>query len=518
MQKAKKLIGLVLVLCLAITMVAGCGSEAGDSTASTSSSSAASSSTPAADSSATEAIDTSKAVELQWYVVGNGQPNDMGKVLEEVNKYLQPKINASLKLNIFTWGDDYENKMSAKIQSGEAFDICSTANWLANYAQNAAKGAFVDLTPLMDKYAPQTKALLGDKVIQGASIDGKLYAIPTNKEMAHNWGFLVNKDMADKYGIDLSTIKKFEDLEPALKIVKEKAGNGIECFQTLTGESAYRILDFEKLVDDTVPGAIYGDGRDTKVVNDFASPEAMSLFQTLNKWYKAGYIRKDADTVTDYAPARRAGKVFSTTASLKPGKDKEQSISDGINWVQIDITPSRATTRDNTGAMQAISKSSKNPERALMFLELMNNDKTLCNMVNYGIENTHYTKLDENTIEQTQAGKDNYNNSLQWLFGNQFNTYLFKTEDPQKWTKFKEYNDKAVASPILGFTFNTEKVKTQVSALTNIKKQFMPGLETGKTDPAVQVPKFTAKLEAAGLNDVLKEMQAQVDAFVASKK
>jgi len=511
MQKAKKLIGLALVTCMAITMVAGCGDK------------------PAADpsTSTSSAVDTSSAsesaaldpVELQWYVVGNGQPNDMDKVLAEVNKYLQPKINATLKLNIFTWGDDFENKMSAKIQSGEKFDITFTSNWACNYQQNAPKGAFVDLTPLMDKYAPETKKLLGENVIKGASINGKLFAIPTNKEMAHNWGFLINKDMADKYGIDLSTIKKFEDLEPALAIIKEKeAANGVEAFQTLTGESAYRILDFEKLVDDNVPGALYGDGRDTTVLNDFATPEAMSLFTTLNKWYKAGYIRKDADTITDYAPARKAGKVFATTASLKPGKDAEQSISDGVNWKQIDITPPRATTREMTGSMQAISKTSPNPERALMFLELMNTDAFLCNLVNYGIEGTHYTKINDTTIEQTQAGKDNYNNSLQWLFANQFNTYLFATEDPAKWTKFKEYNASSAPSPILGFTFNTENVKTQIAALTAVKKQFMPGLETGKVDPATVVPKFTAKLQAAGLDAALAEMQKQVDAFVAANK
>lgn len=511
MQKAKRLIGLALVTCMAISMVAGCGNKEGATTSTATTSSATT-------STATES-ETLDPVELQWFVVGNGQPNDMDKVLAEVNKYLQPKINATLKLNIFTWGDDFENKMGAKIQSGEAFDITFTSNWACNYQQNAPKGAFVDLTPLMDKYAPKTKELLGANVIKGASIDGKLYAIPTNKEMAHNWGFLVNKDMADKYGIDLSTIKKFEDLEPALKIIKEKEGaNGVEAFQTLTGESAYRILDFEKLVDDNVPGALYGDGRDTKVVNDFATPEAMSLFTTLNKWYKAGYIRKDADTITDYAPARKAGKVFACTASLKPGKDAEQSLSDGIKWQQVDITPARATTREMTGSMQAISKTSKNPERALMFLELMNNDATLCNLVNYGIEGTHYTKINDTTIEQTQAGKDNYNNGLQWLFANQFNTYLFQTEDPQKWTKFKEYNASAAASPILGFTFNTEKVKTQIAALTSVKKQFMPGLETGKVDPATVVPKFNDKLKAAGLDAALAEMQTQVDAFVAANK
>jgi putative aldouronate transport system substrate-binding protein len=511
MQKVKKLVGLCLVLCLLVSLVVGCGS---DDKASNSTDSAVATGSASASATPSEQLDP---VELKWYVVGNGQPKDMDTVMAKVDEWLKPKINASLKLTIFTWGEDFENKMAAKIQSGEKFDITSTANWLANYPQNAAKGAFVDLTDMMDKYAPKTKAQLGETVIKGASINGRLYAIPTLKETAHNWGFLVNKDLADKYQIDLSTIKKFEDIEPALKTIKEKEPS-VEAFQTIVGESAYRVLDFEKMVDDNVPGAIYGDGRDTKVVNDFDTPEAKALFTTLHKWSQAGYIRKDADSVTDFAAPRKAGKVFSAIASLKPGKDAEQSISDGVNWKQIDLTPPMSTTREMIGAMQAISVNSDNKERALMFLELMNTEPELCNLVNFGIEGTHYTKKDAQTIEQTQQGKDGYNLGTAWLFANQFNTYLFPNEDPQKWQKFKDYNASAKTSPILGFTFNVEPVKTKVAALTGIKKQYFPGLETGKADPATQLPKMLDKMKAAGLDDVLKEMQTQVDAFLASNK
>jgi putative aldouronate transport system substrate-binding protein len=512
MQKAKKLIGLVLVLCLAITMVAGCGSN-GDSANSTGSNSSAT------DSSAAPSSVALDPVELSWFVVGNGQPKDIDTVLAKVNEYLQPKINATLKLTTFTWGDDYKDKMSAKISAGEKFDICFTASWILNYQQFAGKGAFVDLTPMLDQYAPKTKETLGENIIKGASIDGKLYAIPTKKEMAHNWGFLVNKKMADKNGIDLSTIKKFEDIEPALQIIKQKEP-GVEAFQTLVGESAYRVLDFEKMVDDDCPGAIYGDGRNTTVINDFDTPEAKALFTTLNKWYKAGYIRKDADTVTDFASSRKAGKVFSCLASLKPGKDAEQSVSDGVEWKQIDLTSPVSTTREMTGSMQAISSTSENPERALMFLELFNTDPVLCNLINYGIEGTHYKKVDgkDNVIETLQAGTDGYCPATQWMFGNQFNTYLYANEDPEKWSKFESYNKSAKASPILGFTFNVEPQKAKVAALTGIKKQYMPGLETGKSDVTTTLPKFTEKLKAAGLDDVLKEMQNQVDTFLKNNK
>jgi putative aldouronate transport system substrate-binding protein len=512
MLKAKRFIGLGLAVCMGITMVAGCGNKAA------STDTTAPSSTVAADSSV--AAEPSKAldpVELKWYAIGNGQPKDMDKVLEKVNEWLKPRINATLKLNIFTFGDDFEQKMAAKVSSGEEFDITFTSAWALNYGQNSAKGAFVDLTPMLDKYAPKTKAALGDKVIKGASINGKLYAIPTKKEMSHNWGFLVRKDLAEKYQMDLSTIKKFEDIEPMLKTIKEKEP-GVYPFSATVGESPYRLLDFEKQVDDNCPGAIYGDFRDTKVINDYDTPETKALLDTVHKWYQAGYIRKDADAVTDFSQDLRAGKTFSIIRSLKPGKDAEDALAYNQKLIQVDLTKPVATTREMTGAMQAISKSSKNPERALMFLELINTEKELINLVNFGIEGTHYKKIDDNTIDSIKPAVDSYNPGTPWMFANQFNTYLFPSEDKDKWAKFDKFNADGTPSPLLGYSFNVEPVKTKVAALTAIKRQYFPGLECGKADPATVLPQMNKKFADAGLAEVLAEMQKQVDAFKASNK
>ena len=510
MLKAKKVIGLGLAICMAISLVAGCGSKG-----------ASDSSTASASNIASKDLSVSSGtldpVELKWYVIGNGQPKDMDKVLVKVNEWLKPRINATLKLNVFTWGDDFEQKMAAKVSSGEEFDITFTSYWALNYAQNAAKGSFVDLTPMMDQYAPKTKAALGDKIIKGASINNKLYAIPTKKEMSHNWGFLVRKDLADKYQMDLSTVKKFADIEPMLKIIKEKEP-GVYPFSATVGESPYRLLDFEVLADDNVPGAIYGDFRDTKVINDYDTPETKALLDTVHKWYQAGYIRKDADAVTDFSADLKAGKTFSIIRSLKPGKDAEDSLAYDQKLVQIDLTKPVASTREMCGAMQAISKSSKNPERALMFLELANTEKELINMINFGIEGTHFKKIDDNTIDSIKPASDNYNPGTPWMFANQFNTYLFPTEDKDKWAKFDKFNADGTPSPLLGFTFNVEPVKTKVAALTAVKRQYFPGLECGKADPATVLPQMNNKFAVSGLADVLAEMQKQVDAFKAANK
>ena len=56
----------------------------------------------------TTKLDESKAIKLKWYVIGNGQPKDAQKVQDELNKYLKTKLNLSISITCFLWGDDYE--------------------------------------------------------------------------------------------------------------------------------------------------------------------------------------------------------------------------------------------------------------------------------------------------------------------------------------------------------------------------------------------------------------------------
>ena len=57
------------------------------------------------------------------------------------------------------------------------------------------------------------------------------------------------------------------------------------------------------------------------------------------------------------------------------------------------------------GSMNAIPASCENPERVLMFMNRLYSDKALVNLLVYGIEGTHYTKVSDNIIDFA-AGTD----------------------------------------------------------------------------------------------------------------
>lgn len=505
MLKTKKLVILALGMMLVVSSVSGC-SKANTGAKETA--------TPTNAPSSSKASDL-KPVELTWYFIGNGQQEDTSLIEAEANKYLKDKINATVKLQCYDWGS-YESKLKTMIASRQEFDICFTASWSNNYKQQAAKGAFVNLNDLFDKYAPKTKSLLGADFLNGSKIDGVNYAIPANKEKAHQWGFLFKQDLVTKYNLDTTKVKKLEDLEPLLKTIKENEPN-VYGLEALDGESPFKLLDFDQIGDDKYPGAVYNDSKDLKVFDELESPEAKAYFNTIHKYYTAGYIRKDAATVKDYNADEAAGKIFCATKSLKPGKDKEMSLTHKFEWKQVEITNPIISNRDTTGSMMAISSTSKNPERAMMFLELFNTDKYLNNLINFGIENKHYVKKGDNVITEGPENKK-YNPAAGWMFGNQFINYLNVIEDPQKWDQFKAFNDKAKPTKTLSFTFDAEPVKNEIAACNNIWDKYVPALETGTVDPNEYLPKAVDEFKKAGMDKIIAEKQKQLDAWAAKNK
>lgn len=468
----------------------------------------------------TETIDTdvdmSENITITWYAAGASDPEDQALIEEKANAYLAEKgYNCTLDLIMYDFGT-FPDKLQTMISSGEEFDICFTCNWCNPYTQQAAKGAYVALNDdknLLEKYAPKTKELLGDDFLAGSQINGINYAIPANKEKAHQWGLLVLSDYVDKYKMDLSGVKSLADMEPFFQTIKDNEPN-IYAFESLTGESAFRSLDFDRIGEDGYPGVVYNDDA-SKVFNELEAPETMEFFKLMRKYYEAGFIREDAATITDYTQDQKAGKMFAAVRSLKPGKDAEEGLSMSQNYTQIALTNPVISNRETTGSMQAISATSKHPERALMLLELFNTDEYFNNLINFGIEDVHYTKVSDKVIKAGPS-RDKYNLSLGWAFGNQFLNYVWDNEDPEKWTKFEAFNGEATTTQTLGFVFDPANVQTEIAQCTNIWKQYVPSLETGSVDPEVVLPQALDALKAAGVDNIIAEKQKQLDEWKAA--
>jgi putative aldouronate transport system substrate-binding protein len=206
--------------------------------------------------------------------------------------------------------------------------------------------------------------------------------------------------------------------------------------------------------------------------------------------------------------------------SLKPGKDAEMTLSSKIKWTQVEMTSPFISNRETTGSMMAISSTSKNKERALMFMELFNTDKYLNNLINFGVEGKHFVKKNANTIDYAPgvtAQNSGYKPGTPWMFGNQYINYFWVGENQKKWAAFKEFNGSSLAAKTLGFNFDNSPIKAEAAACQTVWQQAVNPLACGAADPAT-LPSVIEKFKAAGIDKIEAEVQKQLNAWRAGKK
>ncbi|MDR9854854.1 ABC transporter substrate-binding protein [Paenibacillus sp. VCA1] len=436
-------------------------------------------------------------------------PKDLQLVQDEMSKYLTEKINATIELKPIEWAswDDKTNLMKI---SNEPFDLMFTASWFS-YAKDAAKGQYMELDELMSNYGKDIPGVLGEDFIKGSRIGGKLFALPTKKEFGQGFGFLLDKKLVDKYKFDTNGVKSMEDLEAMFKTIKENEP-GVTPIVSSKFTNIWDAANYDSITSNL---AIPRGSKELKVVDMLEDPKYLEFYQRMHQWNQNGWF--DKDILTSDADQGinmiKAGKAFAVAQSLKPGKDKEMSINAGVELVQIETAEPFTTTGDAQGAMLGISRTSKDPARAMMFLNLLYTDPKLLNMLDWGIEGKHYVKKSENMIdypEGVNADNEGYPNPGGWMFGNQFNSYLWANEDPNKWEEFKKFNERSEHSIALGFAFNEEPVKSELASIRNVEQEFGATLKSGAANPEEIIAKWKKKRDAAGFDKVKAEVEKQL--------
>lgn len=451
-----------------------------------------------------------KPVELIWYTIGTPQ-KDVDKVEAEINKYTAEKIGVTVDMKMIDFGD-YNQKMQVMAASGEPMDILFTSSWAFDYVQNARKGAFMELDELIESHGKGIKEAIDPAFLEGSKVDGHNYAIPANKELPAQEAWRFNKTLLEKYNLDISNVKSMESLEPLLKTIKENEPNVVPL---AISKDFGPLLPFDYIIE-KMPMAVYLDDKEElKVVNFLEMPETMDMLKLMNKYYKAGYISPEAATTTSTQDLMTSGNWFTDRAATQPFADNLWSQSYGYPVVSTPAGDANIFNWSVMGSMQAISANSKYPEKAMEFLNLLNTDVYLRNLVDSGIEGVHYKKLSENVMENLPESK-NYDMPT-FALGNVMLTYL-NPEDPEnKWEEFKKFNESGQPAPLLGFNFDPTKVSTELAAVNNVKEEFWAPLMTGTVNPEEFLPKANEKLKAAGLDKIIAEAQSQIDAWKASK-
>lgn len=544
-MRKKKLLSLALAAVMVTGLLTGCGSDT-TGTSTGSSDVATTGSTTADDTTGDEAsgttasgLDISKPVTLKWYLHGSDVTDDSA-VMEKVNEYLGEKLNVTLEPIWGTWGD-FDEGSTLAINGGDNIDIYFTCSWSADeYNQYAKKGAWVRLDDpennLIEQYGSDVWAALPDVLKEGALTDGTdgygVYAVPGFKDFGTQNTWDVNVTLLKELGYTLEDIenRSYYEFGDILQAAKDAKGDD---FYPLNVEA----MVLERMVTNSVivngdSGtcnvlSYYIDPTDvstdigSKVVNKFGTEEYKKFVEKTREYYLAGYIDPalaNAQTANDtLMQKQKSAQYLIGTQSYALGYEVQTSAERGIEVAYVPCTPPYVDKTSTQGAMMAISTASKNPERAMAFLNLLNTDPYLMTLLEYGVEGVHYNLNDDGLVVFT----DEHSKYVPWRNGMGNITLLPAQEGEGKdffVDTFIPYYSSAKGIPAFGYVFDSTSVETELAALANVAGQYALALDAGAMDPATALPEFLEKLDAAGMQTVVDEANAQLDAYFATQE
>lgn len=466
----------------------------------------------------------SEPYELSWYFTQGDPQADNATVEAAVNDYLKDKLNVTVKL-VRLGGGQYNEKMNAKINAGEKFDLCFTTG--TTYRSAAQNGAFVALDKYIDRYMPNIKKELGMDIWNNVKgNDGMIYAVPAIKEMAEQRGWGFRKDIAEKYNIDMTqyvdpdplfAYRSFDLIKPVLLDIQKKEPTDLQYpIDWDTSRTPKNFVGFDAIAG---PYGVFEHKDVGKVQYYYDTTDYKESVRIARDFFQAGLIKRDVLTATDFSARLKEGKMFAYAEFLKPGKTDELSQNYKYKLGQVGATKVTLNNGNTLASLTAISSTSGNPIRVMRFLEMFNSDKTLNNLIIYGVEGKHYKKLPEIGPDYVEVIKDGgYTLSgSQWSMGNVFLNYLTANEATDKVAKLKEFDAQATKTQSFGFVFDAEPIRPDIAAIKTVTDEYNKQIELGVMDYQPLMEARDKRLKEAGVDKVKAEVEKQYGAFMATK-
>ncbi len=437
-------------------------------------------------------------------LMGFANQPDTDMVLAEANKIAEKEIGVRLDIEWID-GAAYPQQMKMNMASGDDYDICFTG-YSNKYMDAVNNGGLYDITELVNE-SKELKAAVPDYVWDMATVDGKIYGVPNVQGFSPKRAAYIYKKYADKYNLDVDSIKTMDDLEPFFEQIKQ-GETDVWAFTPNYGTSPW----VQDKVDEIAGGiGISADANkdNHEVVFKLDMPVYRHAYEIQHEWYEKGYIRPDIISAPEDESQNK--KYVARGNGWLPGSDATAGSKEGEEVIIIPVSNSFLTKTLGLSTLLSVGANSKHPEEAVKMIELLNTNKEFYNLIINGIEGVHYDKLEDGRIRQKEDS--GYKPNVDWAFGNQFNALIKEGQDLDVWEQTMKLNDEAIKSPLLQFTLDTEPIKTELSQISAVNEEFhfyqfvVEGLG-GKLEAD-----YRAKLEAAGLQKVKDEIQKQVDAF-----
>ena len=483
MKKLKKLALMVLVLSL-VGMISGCSGKKGDKS------------------------------ETVTILYPGDESERMAEFMDnEFAEKMAADLNLKVKMIYVPW-DQYWEQKDIMLAANEPVDLYWDG--LPSLSTMVNKKQTMVLNDLIDKYGQDMLKVLPKEQLEGATINGEIYGIPSAYAPSSAMYQLVcvRQDIMDAVG--MTNLNTADDLKEFAKKTSEKfpdlKGPADIIFKPLT-----RYFQDEQLtwiaVEDLV---VYGE--DTNKVYSFYETDAFKKVAQFNReMYLDGYYSDDLTIKYNERDSRmQTGQYTWVEGSL----GKENEIIDTVkanapdaslkSFLLAEEKPRYITATG--GEVLCIPQTAPNPSGAMKFVNWLYTSKDNYLLALYGVEGKDYEIVDDRINKLSQ--NDFF---YEWMFRNQ-NYQMFAPGIDQSYIDiYNSWDDNAVRSKTLGFNFNNEKIKDIETAIKEVGLKDFAAIRSGFVDFDTEYPKAVQDLKEAGIDEYVAEVQRQFDEFLASK-
>lgn len=487
----KKLISLVLSLCLLLSVVAVAHAE--------------------------EPVTIN--VWRKLFNLAAADQDQLKKVEDAINAYIADKINVKVTLTEFS--GDYPDKVKLELAGG-GIDLFWTASWESTIGTNdlVPANAVKDITDLLPGTALYNSMAAGQW--EATKYNGRNYFIPVYKDNVEGYDLIARKEVADKYGWDLSTVKTLADLEPMLEQAKQE---GLK-YPYLTQKTAmfyrWNINSFDFFTADATTNFFAVDRATNEVVNTIQTKEYADFCKLMGSWVEKGYIHEDDYTkVTTDTTTQSKDWAFTWWTDIPVNAEAESRYKQEL--VMTPMTNRYAHSTSALGSVWAISAKADDAKTkaCIDFMGLLYTDSKLADIFTFGIEGEdfEYTQADGQTIKHVTQHSDKYNHSM-WESASATVVTPLDNEPDNKADLYDAFNGGAEASCAAGFRFDKSPVAAEYAACQALFETYGFALENGAysaDDVDATIAAYQAELDAAGYQKCLTEFQNQYNTWKAGK-
>ena len=466
---------------------------------------------------------------IKMVMVGD-KPAALDAVLEKANEIIEPEIGKKLEMEYIDVAS-FGQKSKMKMASNEKFDIMFTG-YVNDYQTAVSLGGLMDITEYIDdiQMSDGEVAKMSDVVeeyfLESAMVEGKIYGIPNMQVVSNPLCYQMEKKIADECGVDYvglqETALSIKDLEGSKKymdmltneLAKVKAKR-----PDLYTINPQTVPSFGNLYEDIISYiGIRKDGTSNEIVYIMDTEEFKYGVDKVREWYEKGYIRSDiaskGNSITSTAEKEQYAVMQQT---WKPGQNTMFKNERGDEPVYFFSQAPYVNRASALATMLSVGANCRDPKAAVKLIYMINSNKELYNLLVWGIEGVHYTANDDGTAQEIPDSGYNNIATNAWRYGNQFNAYVINGQPLDVWEQTKEMNNNAKKSPAMGFVPKTDSITTEIANITNINSEYKAKIEFGTAPRSEYWDEYMSKLNAAGLEKVIEELQSQYDEFLANK-